>query len=144
MAWWLWVLFGFLLLGLELVTSGLHIAFFGFGAIAVGALVALGLGGPLWMQLLLFTAISITSLLLFRKPLLRSFRLDATGEKIDTLAGETAVAVEEIAAGAIGKAELRGTAWTARNIGETPLLRGDRCLVEHVQGLTIHIRSEKR
>lgn len=140
MAWWLWVLFGFLLLGIEAFSAGLHVGFFALGAMAVGLLVALGLGGPLWLQILLFTLISIIGLLLFRKPLLRALKLDRTQEGIDTLVGETAVTLDEIAGGALGKAELRGTSWNARNAGTEPLRRGDRCVVERVEGLTIHIR----
>jgi inner membrane protein len=53
------------------------------------------------------------------------------------------VAAEDIAANAIGKAELRGTSWTARNVGEKPLARGERCTVERIEGLTIFIRAEQ-
>lgn len=140
MAWWLWVLFGFLLLAIESLSAGLHVGFFAAGAMAVGLLVALGLGGPLWVQILLFTLISVASLLLFRKPLLRALKLDRSSEEIDTLVGETAVALDEIGGGALGKAELRGASWNARNTGTEPLRRGDRCVVERVEGLTIHIR----
>lgn len=140
MPWWLWVLIGFLLLGVEALAPGLHIAFFGFGAVAVGALVALELGGPLWVQLLLFSAISISSLLLLRRPLLRRLRLDRGPDQMDTLVGEHATTSEEIAAGSIGKAELRGTSWSARNGTAQTLSRGERCVVERVEGLTVVIR----
>ena len=140
MAWWLWVLFGLVLLAIEAQSAGLHFGFFAAGAMVVGLLVALGIGGPLWLQILLFTLISVASLLFFRKPLQRAFKLDRGSEEIDTLVGETAVALDEIAGGAIGKAELRGTSWNARNAGNQPLRRGDRCTVERVEGLTIHIR----
>lgn len=140
MTWWLWVLFGFLLLAIEALSAGLHVGFFAAGAMAVGLLVALGVGGPLWLQILLFTLISVAGLLLFRKRLLRALKLDKSPEAIDTLVGETAVALDEIGGGALGKAELRGTSWNARNAGTEPLRRGERCVVERVEGLTIHIR----
>ncbi|MGH9456138.1 MAG: NfeD family protein [Thermoanaerobaculia bacterium] len=140
MPWWVWVLIGFVLLGIEFSSAGLHIAFFGFGAIAVGVLVWLGIGGPLWVQLLLFTAISLASLLLFRKPLLRVLKLDRGPDRIDTLVGETAVTLDAIPAGARGRAELRGTAWSALNVATEALQPGARCVVERVDGLTIYIR----
>lgn len=146
MAWWAWFLLGFLLLGLEVTSLGLHLAFFGLGALAVGLLVALDLGGPLWVQFLLFTVISIASLLLFRGPLLRRLRTSVLGEArnqdLDSVIGGTAVAAEDIAVNALGHAELRGSSWKARNIGDTPLSAGQRCVVERVEGLMLFVRAQ--
>jgi membrane protein implicated in regulation of membrane protease activity len=38
---------------------------------------------------------------------------------------------------------MRGTSWSARNIGEKSLARGERCKVERVEGLTIYVRTEQ-
>jgi len=56
--------------------------------------------------------------------------------------GETAVPMEDIAAGEIGRAELRGTVWSARNASAEPLVRGRRCRVVRVDGLLIHLEPE--
>jgi len=61
---------------------------------------------------------------------------------IDSLIGETCVAVEDMAINAVGKAELRGTPGS-RNAGDKPLARGQRCTVERVEGLTIFVRAEQ-
>ncbi len=37
------------------------------------------------------------------------------------MVGEFAIALELLAVGEIGKVELRGTTWTAKNVGTTPL-----------------------
>jgi membrane protein implicated in regulation of membrane protease activity len=42
---------------------------------------------------------------------------------------------------AIGKAELRGSTWNARNVGETPITEDQRCRVESVDGLTLSVRG---
>jgi inner membrane protein len=42
----------------------------------------------------------------------------------------------------VGKAEMRGTSWNTRNIGDQPLARGQRCRVERVEGLMIFVRAE--
>ena len=140
-SWWLWLLLGFVLLLLELVTpGGFYIFFFGAGAIVVGLLAVAGIAGPASVQWLLFGAISITAFLLFRKPLLQRFATK-TGHDVDTLIGETAVALGEIGIQEIGKAELRGTAWSARNVGSTALRAGERCRVERVDGLMLWIRG---
>jgi membrane protein implicated in regulation of membrane protease activity len=36
---------------------------------------------------------------------------------------------------------MRGSTWTARNVGETQLLKGQRCVVEKVVGLTLYVRA---
>jgi membrane protein implicated in regulation of membrane protease activity len=66
MAWWVWVLVGLGLLGVEVLTpGGFFVLFFGLGALAVGVLVGLGAGGPAWLQLLLFSLLSTVTLVLF-------------------------------------------------------------------------------
>jgi len=42
----------------------------------------------------------------------------------------------------LGKAELRGTAWTAHNVDARPLVKGQRGRVVRVDGLTLDIRAE--
>lgn len=143
MDWWIWILVGLLLLLVEIVTpGGFYILFFGIGALLVGLLAFASLGGPAWLQVLLFSVISVAALWLFREKLLR---LTAGKSKPlgDDYIGETALAMDAIAVNATGKAELRGSSWTARNIGRSPLAAGERCTVERVDGLTLFIRSEQ-
>lgn len=143
MVWWIWVLLGLGLLVAELVTpGGFYVLFFGIGALVVGVLVGLGIGGPDWTQWLLFSVVSVASLLLLRGRLLRRFESRDTLPPIDTLTDEIAVALEDLAPGAIGKAELRGSAWTARNVDDRPVVRGQRCRVSQVDGLTLKLRAE--
>jgi hypothetical protein len=37
---------------------------------------------------------------------------------------------------------MRGASWTARTSGSIALARGQRCLVERVEGLTIWLKAE--
>lgn len=142
MPWWVWVLVGFFLLALELLSSGIHLGFFGAGAMIVALLVAMGVGGPLWVQLLSFSVISIVLLALFRQPILRKLRESGAGREVDAVVGQIAHAQGDIAAGSFGRAELRGTSWSAKNVGGAPLAAGQRCLVEKVDGLTLWVRAE--
>ena len=142
MDWWIWILLGLLLLLAELVTpGGFYILFFGIGAVIVGILVALEISGPTWVQFLLFSIVSLLSLWLFREKLLELTRAPSP-DRVDTLVGETAVALEDISINGIGKAEMRGTPWNTRNLSDRPLVRGERCKVEKVEGLTIFVRAE--
>ena len=140
MAWWIWVVIGFVLLASEFATATMHVAFFAVGAFVVGLLVGLGVDLPLWAQLVIFTAVSLFAFFFLRPIAVRKLKLDQK-KVVDTLVGEQATTMEEIAPQGVGRAEMRGTTWSARNIGETVLNRGQRCVVAGVEGLVIHIRA---
>jgi membrane protein implicated in regulation of membrane protease activity len=143
MVWWLWVLVGLAMLAVEMALPGGFFAlFFGVGALLVGGLVAAGAAGPPWMQWLLFPVLSVGALVTLRRPLQARLNLKGSSRSVDSLVGETAVALEELAPGGLGKAELRGTAWSARNRGSVALTRGQRCVVEKVDGLMLWVRPE--
>ena len=143
MAWWLWIVVGLILIALEMAASGgFYVIFFGIAAIAIGALHVLDLAGPLWFQFLLFSVISIGSLLFFRRPFMRWMQLDKPGSDVDSMIGETAVPLEDIEAGAVGRAELRGTVWSARNQAGAPVRKGQRCTVVAVDRLMIFVEPE--
>jgi membrane protein implicated in regulation of membrane protease activity len=141
MPWWLWVVVGFLLIGLELAVAGnFFVIFFGAGALIVGLLGLVGLSGPQWLQWLLFSCFSVISLLLFRDPLLRRLGgLRTAGIEIDAIPGEHGHAMADIGAGATGQVELRGATWSAQNVGADALQRGDRCRVVRLDGLTLSV-----
>jgi membrane protein implicated in regulation of membrane protease activity len=143
MVWWFWLVLGLLLLSGEMVApGGFYVLFFGLAALVVGSLAWLGAAGPEWMQWLLFSVLSVVLLLVLRGPLLRRMApQQREAVAVDGLVGELAVALEDLAPGAMGKAELRGTAWNARNAGTRPLARGERARVEHVDGLTLTLRA---
>jgi membrane protein implicated in regulation of membrane protease activity len=145
MEWWLWILVGIGLLAAEIVTpGGFFVLFFGVAALLVGALAVIGLGGPPALQWLLFSVLSVVSLLLFRRRLVERFTPATTGQldEIDSLRGEVAIASEDLAPGALGKAELRGTIWTVKNVGDQPLRAGQRGRVDGKDGLTLFVRPE--
>jgi membrane protein implicated in regulation of membrane protease activity len=143
MAWWIWVLGGLVLLVAEVATPGGFFAvFFAAGAILVGALKALGWDGPAWAEWAVFTVLSLVALGLFRKPLMRRFNLSGGKKTVDRMEGERALVTEDVAPGGVGKAEMRGTPWTARTAGEAMLAKGQRCRVERVEGLTLWLRAE--
>lgn len=144
MVWWYWMLLGLVLLGVEMATpGGFYILFFGLAALIVGSLAGLELIQAEWLQWLLFSALAILSLLVFRGPLLAWLKKqDGDLPAVDTLAGESATPLEDLALNGTGKAELRGSTWTAHNAGPSPLMKGQRCKVERVEGLTIWISAE--
>ena len=143
MTWWHWLAIGLILIALEMAASGgFYVIFFGIAALAIGGLHLFDLAGPVWFQLLLFSGFSIVSLLLFRKPVLRLLGLDGPSVDVDSLVGEIAVPAGDIPPGEVGRAELRGTIWSARNNTAAPLKRGQRCKVVKVDRLMIFLEAE--
>lgn len=142
MSWWMWFLLGLVLLLAEFTTPGaFYLFFFGLGAIGVGLLGALGFEPPLTVELLLFLTFSLGLLVLLRKRLRLRFDSKLPQREVDNLVGEIALALEDIAVDAVGKAELRGSVWNARNVGDTPIARSQRCAVMRVDGLTLWIAA---
>jgi len=136
------LLVGLFLLLVELLTpGGFYIFFFGIGAIVIGLLAAAKVAGPLWVQWFLFSVVSVGSLLLLRKPLLKNIQTTGHAGTVSNLAGETAHVLEKMPVGENGRVEMRGTSWSARNIGTTVLTCGQRCMVERVEGIVLCVRG---
>ena len=141
--WWHWLILGLLLVLFELATpGGFYIVFFGIGAIIVGVLAAAGIGGPVWVQILLFSVVSVTTLLLFRSRVLKWMQIDPQRPAVDELVGQISIVLTAMAPGDVGKVELRGAAWAARNISDGVLGAGTRSRVMRVDGLMLMVGPE--
>ena len=143
MTWWMWILAGLVLIGVEVaVPGGIILLFFGAAAVVVGILMAVGVVEAVWMQWLLFSILSVVSLVTLRGPILRRIRTAGRrGEAIDSLVGQEITALGDLSPGAEGKVELRGTSWSAKNVGEDAIARGKKCRVERVKGLMLFVRA---
>ena len=138
----MWIVGGLLLLVLEIsVPGGIILLFFGAAALVVGTLLGIGVEAPVWLQLALFSIISVLSLVTLRNPILQRLKGESDLNPIDSLLGTTAIVTEEVPAGARGKAELRGATWTILNLGDKPLTQGQACVVERVEGLRLDVRG---
>jgi len=141
MAWWIWIVFGAALLAAELflIDAEFYLVFLGVAAIAVGFAAVSFLEGPAWVEWAVFAGLSVLALVTFRRRLYARLRPPVAGFEAG-LAGETGVAREALAPGARGSAELRGTTWTAHNVGADAIPAGARLRVERAEGLVLHVR----
>ena len=143
MEWWHWLLVGLILIGLELAASGgFYVIFFGIAALSIGGLHLFQAAGPLWWQFLLFSILSVGSLLLFRGPVMRWLQVGEGVLDLDSVLGAVATPLEDIGPGAVGRAELRGTVWSARNATTAGITRGQRCTVVRAERLMIFLEPE--
>ena len=148
MAWWIWILAGLVLLGLEALAPGPFFCFFlGVAGLLVGGIEgvasALGTAVDLWVQLMLFSVLAVLGMVLFRRRLVNAIgaRRHASVE-VDAIEGQETLLFDALPAGAVGKAELRGTVWNVRNAGDIDLAGGTRCRVERVDGLTLIVKGQ--
>ena len=147
MLWWHWSIMGLVFIGLEILTLGglgnFYFLFFGVAALMVGALTWVSLTEAAWMQWLCFVFFGILSLLAMRKPLQRTgFTREKDEVPVDSMVGEFATVLENLDAQRIGKVELHGSSWTARNAGTSTIGKGMQAKVIRVEGLTLWIQAD--
>ncbi len=143
MTWWSWMILGALLLGAELfaIDAQFFLVFLGISAAIVGLAGLLGITMPEWGQWMAFAVLSLISFFTFRKSLYDKIRGGAVGFK-ESLAGNTVDVRRDLAPGAETRLDYRGSKWTVRNTGSTPIPGGSRATVVKVDGLTLHIEAE--
>ena len=143
MEWWAWIAVGAILLGSELafVDAQFYLVFVGASAFAVGMLQLTGLGMPVWLQWLIFAALAITSLIIFRQRI-----YDRMRRKLPPLkggpAGEVVTLPADLPPGETCRLEYRGCSWSALNGGKTVIAAGAKARIERVDGLTLVVHGE--
>lgn len=144
MPWWGWVTVGALLLVAEMAVVDLefYLVFLGISALLTGLAVLGGVDLPAWGQWLLFALLAAASFIFFRQALYGRLRPPPEGEIREGLTGDRGIAEEAIAAGGRGAIALRGSTWTAHNVGETAIPEGGACVVERTEGLVVAVRAE--
>jgi membrane protein implicated in regulation of membrane protease activity len=142
MEWWMWLALGLALVVAELATpSGFFIIFFGIAALTVGILSGLNMAGTTWVQWLLFSVLSIAYVLVFRGRLQSKVQIPPS-HNVDSLIGVLAIVQERLLPGVVGRVEVRGSMWSARNSSQVTLDAGQRARVVSVDGLTLTVIPE--
>ena len=142
MDWWLWLAGGLALVVAELATpSGFFIIFFGLSALTVGFLAGVEAVTTPWLQWLLFSVLSILYIVGFRGRLQAKVQMPPP-PNVDSLVGVLAIVQERLLPGVVGKVEVRGSMWSARNTSNVTLDAGQRARVAAVDGLTLTVVPE--
>lgn len=134
----LWIALAVVLAIAEAFTATLVLIMFAAGAIAAGIAAALGVG--VVGQAIIFTTVSVLSLVLLR-PIIRKHMLPAIAGADETigvkaLEGAPGTVLEQVT-GASGLVRVEGELWTARVYDATQVLEpGERIRVIEVRGTT--------
>ncbi|HEQ71189.1 MAG TPA: NfeD family protein [Spirochaetia bacterium] len=136
---YLWILAGVILAGMELLTPGFVVIFFGIGAVITGLLSLLipGLSESIFLQSLIWAFSSFLTLGIFRRFFKRTFRgKEIADDGLDEFVGNQAKAVESISPKKPGRVLFQGTTWKAITY-DTPIKKGDIVEIMKKDNLTL-------
>lgn len=105
---------------------------------SVGAFIANLFNTPLWVQLIVFVAVSILSLALTRPFLKKYLAVKKVSTNADRYVGETAIVTDAIDNSlAKGQVKVLGSVWTARSADGSVIAQGARVKVEAIDGVKL-------
>jgi len=142
MVWWSWMIIGVLLLAAELfiIEADFFLVFLGVAAIVTGLLALAMPTLPEWGQWLVFAGLALVSMVFFRKRVYRLLRRDVPDMANDMLLEHLQLPVGLPIDGTC-RVELRGSTWTARNVGPVPIAMGARVRIVGVDGITLRVEA---
>ena len=124
----------------ELVTYGLASIWFALGSLA--ALIAAALGGPPWLQIVLFAVVSVVTLLLTRPLAKKYVNNKKQPTNADRYIGAEALVTEEInKVLGTGAVSVDGRIWSARTADDSVLPEGTRVVVKEIRGVRLIVEA---
>ena len=138
---WLAILAFFLVV--EAITAGLASIWFAGGALA--AAIAAYLGAEIWLQILLFLAVSII-LLIFTRPLaVKYMSKDLEKTNVNSLIGKKAVVTQKIDNLAqTGQVKINDVEWLARSFSdEGKIPENTVVVIREIHGVTLYVKEFK-
>jgi len=132
----IWGILAALFLVIELITVGMVSIWFMIGALA--ALITAALGAAIWLQVVVFLAVSGLCFWLLYPKLRHFVRKNNRATNADMVIGQTCVVVRRIdnVAGA-GAVTVGGKTWTARSADDSPIEEGELVRAEEIQGVKL-------
>ena len=109
----LWLVVLIVSIGVEVATLGLTSIWFAGGAVV--AVIVAAFHGPVWLQILLFFAVSLLLLFFTRPVAVRYFNKDRVRTNVESMIGRQAIVTSEIDnLQGIGQVTVGGQEWSAR------------------------------
>ena len=138
-----WLAASIVLFVLEAVTVSLVTIWFALGAL--GALFTALLGGELWLQIVVFFAVTIITLIETRPIVKKHFNKNHhQPTNADTLIGKICVVTEDIDnVAATGQATCLGQVWSARSLNGETIKKGSKAKVDSIHGVKLIVEAVK-
>ena len=143
MSWWAWLVLGIGLLAVEMfgIDAQFYLVFLGVSAAIVGLLGLAGVAMPEWAQWLVFAALALITMVMFRRRIYELVRRTSGHVEQRLTVGDHVVVPVRLEPGQTCRVEYRGSSWSARNTDEVAIEPGREARIAHVDGLTLHIKS---
>ncbi len=134
----LWLVLLVVFLVVEAVTVTLVSLWFAAGALA--ALLVSFFGAALWLQALVFLAVSAVALAALRPVARKYIRPKITATNVDAVIGSTGlvtVSVDNVTAA--GQVKLGGMVWSARSTSGDPIPEGTLVRADRIEGVKVFV-----
>jgi len=126
----------------EAATAGLVSIWFVIGSVA--GLIVAALGGPVWLQVVLFFVVSIAALVITR-PLVKRMKKDTIATNADRVLGEMARVTENIDNTIpTGAVYIDGKTWSARSADESIIPAGEMVRVLRMEGVRLFVERPEQ
>ena len=122
----------------EAATVNMVSAWFALGSL--GALITALLGGKIWLQVVVFLAVSGVALALLRPIAKKYFTPKLTRTNVDALAGKTCLCVTDIdnLTGS-GQVKVGDVEWSARSTTGEAIPAGTEVRIDRVEGVKVYV-----
>lgn len=127
---------------IEIITMGLTTIWFAGGALITA--VAAALNAPLWLQIVLFIAVSLALLYFTRPVAVKYFNKDRVRTNAESLVGKQAIVISEIDnLQGIGQVTVGGQEWSARTTIEGITLPvGSVVIIRAISGVKLMVEEK--
>lgn len=134
----LWFGAALIFLLVEANTVAVVSAWFCLGSLA--AMVAAFCGGQLWLEIVIFIAVSALSLAAFRPLVKKHFNAKVQKTNLDAVIGSVGTVLEPIDnISAVGRVKLGGMEWSARSSSGEPIPAGTVVKADRIEGVKVFV-----
>jgi inner membrane protein len=130
-----WLIVGLLFLIAEVFSASFFFAFLSVGALATALLAWIGLTPGMSGQLLAFSVVTITTLIVGRQPLRRWMSSRTRKQEYTEYVGDKATVIKTIPALGEGRIAYRGTEWIAATDTNLSIMAGKQVVIKRMDGI---------
>ena len=138
----IWLALLILFVILEAVTVQLICIWFAAGSLA--AMLVSSLGGPIWLQLLVFFTLSIVLFALLWPLAKKHFKPKLVATNADALVGKVCKVTEAIDPLEGGRVKVGDVTWSARSEGKEVIPAGEQVKILKIQGAKVFVAPVKQ
>ena len=138
----IWLIVFVACIAIEIATMGLTTIWFAGGSVI--AAITSAAGAPVWLQIVLFFAVSLVMLYFTRPIAVKYFNKDRVRTNAESLIGQQAIVISEINnLQGIGQVTVNGQEWSARNAsGEKEIPVGSVVIIRSISGVKLMVEEK--